>query len=400
MMKKRLVWATLLALVSTSVPSPAWADDDENDADVPPFAKGLIEKNDYRALRDDYLSLVRGVPHFLPYEPRSRAIRDLERAERETPSIDPAFWTEVGPAPIPNGQIGVGAPLPVSGRTISIAVHPTNPDIVYVGTAQGGIYRSTNGGTNWTPIFDSALSLAIGALALAPSNPEILYVGTGEPNGSADSFFGVGLYRIDNASTTANLTGPINPLVTTGLAGIDGVHRPRDQRDPGAPDRPGDHLRLDHRGHRRQPVERRRRLHRSAAGHARRLPLDQRHLGDARRSPSSRSRPACTVPPDTTGNIAVTDMAMDPLNPNRIVAWANGAAAANNGGIYLSTNALAPTPTFTQTLVTGAPATSAASSPGNNVAGTVTVLRGDRRDRGTRAGCAGRPTAAPPGRLP
>src|SRR5206468_11076405 len=43
--------------------------------------------------------------------------------------------------------------------------------------------------------------------------------GTGEPNQSGDSFFGIGLYRIDNASTTADLTGPINPLVTTGVAG-------------------------------------------------------------------------------------------------------------------------------------------------------------------------------------
>ena len=127
MMKKRLVWATLLALVSTSVPAPTWADDEEDDADVPPFARGLVEKNDYRAMRDDYLNLVRGVPHFLPYEPRSRAIRDLERAEREIPSIDPSFWTEIGPAPIPNGQVGTGAQLPVSGRTISIAIHPSNP---------------------------------------------------------------------------------------------------------------------------------------------------------------------------------------------------------------------------------------------------------------------------------
>jgi hypothetical protein len=65
MMKKRLVWAILTAFVCTSVPAPTWAEDEENDADVPPFARGLIEKNDYRALRDDYLNLVRGVPHFL-----------------------------------------------------------------------------------------------------------------------------------------------------------------------------------------------------------------------------------------------------------------------------------------------------------------------------------------------
>jgi hypothetical protein len=159
---------------------------------------------------------MRGVPHFLPYEPRRRRCRTWRRRKAATASIDPAFWTPIGPAPIPNGQTQAPASA-VSGRTISIAVHPTNPNLIYVGTAQGGIYRTSDGGVNWTPIFDSAMSLAIGALALAPSDPEILYVGTGEPNGSADSFFGVGLYRINNASTTANLTGPIDPLVTTGI---------------------------------------------------------------------------------------------------------------------------------------------------------------------------------------
>ena len=54
----------------------------------------------------------------------------------------------------------------MSGRTIAIAVHPTNPDIVYVGTANGGLYRTINGGTTWTPLMDSADSLAIGAIAI------------------------------------------------------------------------------------------------------------------------------------------------------------------------------------------------------------------------------------------
>jgi len=62
-------------------------------------------------------------------------------------------------------------------------------------------------------IFDSAQSLAVGALTLVPGDPTTLYVGTGEANGSADSFAGVGLYRINNVtSATPILTGPINPL--------------------------------------------------------------------------------------------------------------------------------------------------------------------------------------------
>jgi photosystem II stability/assembly factor-like uncharacterized protein len=370
MMKKRLVWAILAAFVCTSVPAPAWAEDEENDADVPPFARGLIEKNDYRAQRDDYLNLVRGVPHGLPYEPRSRAIRELERAEREIPSIDPAFWTEIGPAPIPNGQVGTGPQLPVSGRTISIAIHPTNPDIVYVGTAQGGIYRSTNGGTNWTAIFDTALSLAIGALALAPSDPEILYVGTGEPGGSADSFFGVGLYRINNASTTANLTGPINPQVATGLGNIEAFTGRAVSEILVHPTDPATIFVSTTAGTSTNP---------SNGSFALTVP-PLGMLGVYRSTNATSASPSFTkltvatgvsLPPDTTGNIAITDIAMDPLNANRVVAWANGVASANNGGAYLSINALAPTPTFTQTLVTTT-ASVRGELAGNNVAGTVT----------------------------
>src|SRR5262249_7091307 len=108
--------------------------------------------------------------------------------------------------------------VPVSGRTTAIAVHPGNPDIAYVGTAQGGVYRTLDGGATWTAIFDGAQSLAIGALAIAPTQPTTVYVGTGEPNLSGDSFFGVGLYRTDNAETSADLIGPINPMVATGIA--------------------------------------------------------------------------------------------------------------------------------------------------------------------------------------
>src|SRR5206468_5241416 len=121
------------------------------------------------------------------------------------------IWTELGPNSVPNVQVLAGSPLAVSGRTIAIAVDPTNPNVVYVGAAQGGLYRSTNGGTTWTPLMDSAMSLAIGSIAIAPSQPDTVYVGTGEPEFSLDSFFGVGIYRITNASTAnPTVTGPLN----------------------------------------------------------------------------------------------------------------------------------------------------------------------------------------------
>jgi hypothetical protein len=92
-------------------------------------------------------------------------------------------------------------------------VHPTNPNIVYVGAAQGGVYRSLDGGATWTPLMDSALSLAIGAIAIDPLNPSTVFVGTGEGDRSGDSFFGVGLYRIDNADSSPVLSGPFETRV-------------------------------------------------------------------------------------------------------------------------------------------------------------------------------------------
>ena len=124
-----------------------------------------------------------------------------------------------GPAPLSNGQTQqFPTTAPVSGRATAVVVDPNNPNIVYLGTAQGGVWRTLDGGANWTPIFDNAQSLAVGALALAPSNTSILYVGTGEPNNSGDSFFGVGVYRIDNANGAFVLNGPINPPFTFNTA--------------------------------------------------------------------------------------------------------------------------------------------------------------------------------------
>jgi photosystem II stability/assembly factor-like uncharacterized protein len=368
MIKTRLVWATVAALLSTYVPAPAFADDE--DADMPPFAKGVTTKEEYRRQRDEYFGMMRGLPHFLSYEPRVKALREMVEMEREIPSIDPGFWTEVGPAPIPNGQVDVGPQLPVSGRTISIAIHPTNPDLVYVGTAQGGLYRSTNGGAVWTPIFDSAASLAIGALALAPSNPEILYVGTGEPNLSADSFFGVGLYRIDNASTTANISGPFDPPVTTGIPGTNAFTGRAISEILVHPTQPGTIFVSTTSGVGTNPSN-------GSIGFTV-PPLGM--LGVYRSTDATSASPTFTklavtpgnsLPPDTTGNLSITDIAMDPTDPNTMVAWALGSTAAGNGGMYSSTNALAPTPTFTQTIVTNT-ANARGEVAGNRVGATVT----------------------------
>src|ERR1044071_8402279 len=70
---------------------------------------------------------------------------------------------------------------PTGNRLTSVVGIPGEPNVYYVGAASGGIWKTTDGGVHWEPIFDSQPVSSIGALAIAPSNPNIVWAGTGEP---------------------------------------------------------------------------------------------------------------------------------------------------------------------------------------------------------------------------
>lgn len=89
-------------------------------------------------------------------------------------------------------NIGPGG---MSGRVTAIDAVHVNPDIMYVGTASGGLWKSTSGGIKWEPIFDKELTASVGAIAIQQSNPSVLWVGTGEGNPRNSLNGGYGVYK-------------------------------------------------------------------------------------------------------------------------------------------------------------------------------------------------------------
>jgi hypothetical protein len=349
-------------------------EDEGEDPDLPAFAKGLIDKETFHARRSEQIDLWRGVEPGKPFDvtARSRAIQlSEEKNGPSSPSV--ATWTQIGPAPIPLGQTQTTR-VNVSGRTTCMAIDPTNGNRIYVGTAQGGVYRSLDGGTTWLAIFDSAQSLAIGALTLVPGDPTTLYVGTGEANGSADSFGGVGIYRINNVTTLPALTGPINPV--RNYIDADGV-TPRSvpifngrsiSKILVQPGQPGSLLV-------------------GVAGGVIGLggdapfgntlpPLSMRGLyrvnnadgpiagvtGERIKVTTAPAAGTCFDSP-CTGNRNINDLVYDTTDAtgNTVVAWMNGLNTSGDGGIYRSTNVWTSPATsviFTQTFITTATSTS------------------------------------------
>jgi photosystem II stability/assembly factor-like uncharacterized protein len=93
-------------------------------------------------------------------------------------------------------------PAFTSGRISSFAVDPANPTRYYVGVASGGVWKTTNAGTTWTPIFDNEASYSIGAVAVDPKNFLTVWVGTGENNSQRSVSYGSGLYKSDDGGRT------------------------------------------------------------------------------------------------------------------------------------------------------------------------------------------------------
>ncbi|MGH7531514.1 MAG: WD40/YVTN/BNR-like repeat-containing protein, partial [Gemmatimonadales bacterium] len=93
-------------------------------------------------------------------------------------------------------------PAVMGGRVHDVEAVPNDPAIVYVATATGGIWKSVNKGTTWTPIFDDQPVSTFGDVALAPSNPDVVWAGTGEQNNRQSTSWGNGVYRSTDGGKT------------------------------------------------------------------------------------------------------------------------------------------------------------------------------------------------------
>lgn len=332
---------------------------DEDEPDLPGNSV-KIDKAEYWNLRNEQIAMWRGVDTATQGS-RSLAIIDMKRSEAERNARRAARgerrtavqqWHPLGPAPIP-----VNASTSYSGRVVALAVHPTNPNIVYAGAAQGGVYRSTNGGASWTPLLDGALTLSVGAIAISPSDPSTVFIGTGETAFSLDSFFGVGVYRITNADTNPVITGPLNKNsggadVFTGR-GISEI--------------------LVH------PTDPNRLIVTSAQGVAgiggstggATLPSS----GVYRTTNAMAANPVfekLAIQGTLSTSRSIADAASDPADPNLLVVSVVG--LGGDGGVYRTANAYDPTPTFTRSLTTGDGTSAGRTELAANRSGAVVTI--------------------------
>ena len=146
----------------------------------------------------------------IPDGARVKAIQDMD-AKMHTKNLN-ALTLARQPVWQPIGPYDIG------GRIKSIAVHPTIEGTVYIGAAAGGVWKTTDAGNSWVPIFDDQNGIAFGALAIDPNNPNTIYAGTGKAvagagggkNGGTPIYLGAGMFKSTDAGTSWQLIGLTN----------------------------------------------------------------------------------------------------------------------------------------------------------------------------------------------
>src|SRR5712671_3423277 len=136
-----------------------------------------------------------------------------QQPQLPSPAFNQNQWTAIGPDHIST------APT-TSGRLNTIAFDPTNTNVIYVGAATGGVWKTTDGGASWTALTDAQCSTAMGSIVIDPSNPLIVYAGTGEENFTADSYYGCGVLKSSDGGASWTQMGAAVFATTSGGARI------------------------------------------------------------------------------------------------------------------------------------------------------------------------------------
>jgi hypothetical protein len=138
----------------------------------------------------------------------------LSSTTPSSPTTQSSIWTPLGPAPLASDATGDGEQNYnwVTGRATSVLIDPADStgNTVLLGGAYGGLWRSTNAGSQspspasviWQSLIDDQPTLAVGAIALQPGNSNVILVGTGETNNSPDSYYGLGILRSADGGST------------------------------------------------------------------------------------------------------------------------------------------------------------------------------------------------------
>ncbi|MDP2304094.1 MAG: T9SS type A sorting domain-containing protein [Ignavibacteria bacterium] len=138
----------------------------------------------------------------IPTEAYQRAWDQKMEIRRNTSVRSDLVWTSIGPTPGSYPNYGN-----ISSRMVTGAYHPNNPDIIYIGAANGGVWKSIDAGLTWFPLTDNKPSLSMGAIVIDPVNPNIIYAGTGEATYSGASYYGRGLLKsTDDGNTWTHIT--------------------------------------------------------------------------------------------------------------------------------------------------------------------------------------------------
>ncbi len=201
----KLLYALLALATLTVTFTPAFSQDSAPFRSVEPSEQLRLYRDSeqwirerFRWFRDQRVEADGSIPEGV----REQAWRESARMSVYKPAATLAKgaapqWVQLGP-------------VNIGGRITGIAIHPTDPDIVYFTAADGGVWKSINGtkmSASFSPVSDDLPTLATGSICLDPSNPDIVYLGTGEANGSADSYPGVGVVRSTDAGATWTVVG-------------------------------------------------------------------------------------------------------------------------------------------------------------------------------------------------